>query len=62
MHADTKVIALREVEQRNEILNQALDKVKLEILSQKKQISKLESEKFEVSSENDRIKADLKVQ
>ena len=53
-------MAANELESRNEILNDNLDKIKIELYSVKKSLSLMENEKFDLEKEIQRLKKDLK--
>ena len=52
MQAESKTVAINEVSQRNDILNESLEKLKLELLNTRKNLSEVENQKFEMEKEN----------
>lgn len=60
MQTESKSVAVHEVNSRNEILSDSLEKIKNELLNTKKILSGTESERFDLEKENMRIKKDVK--
>ena len=60
MEAESKSLAITQVNSRNDILNETLDKMKNEILNLKKLISSIEAEKFDLEKENTKLRKDSK--
>ena len=60
LKSESKQMAANELESRNEILNDNLDKIKIELYSVKKSLSLMENEKFDLEKEIQRLKKDLK--
>lgn len=48
MNFETKAVAINEVSSRNEILNESLDKVKVELFNTRKVLAQVESDKFDL--------------
>ena len=58
---ETKEVAISEVSIRNDILSESLDKMRNELLSNRRTISQLESDKYDIENEAIRLKRELKV-
>ena len=61
MNFETKAVAINEVSSRNEILNDSLEKVKVELLNARKLLSQVESEKFEMEKEILNLRREVKM-
>ena len=51
MNFETKEVTINEVAQRNQILNESLEKFRLELFNARKTLSQVESEKFDLEKE-----------
>jgi hypothetical protein len=51
MGFETKSVAINEVSNRNEILNESLDKVKVELFNARRLLTQIENEKFDLEKE-----------
>jgi hypothetical protein len=60
MNVETKAFAITEVSSRNEILNESLDKVKLELFNARRTMTQAEAEKFELEKEVLRLRRENK--
>ncbi|CDW80040.1 UNKNOWN [Stylonychia lemnae] len=60
MQAESRAVAINEVQSRNELLNDSLENVKNELLNTKRVLSQMENDKFELEKESLRIKRDIK--
>ena len=60
MQAESRAVAINEVSSRNEILNDSLEKIKLELYNVRKQLTQVENEKFDIEKENLKIKKESK--
>jgi hypothetical protein len=58
MQSESKKVAVSEVSTRNEILNDSVEKLKLEILNIKKTLSKVENEKIDIEKEGFKLKGE----
>ncbi len=62
MNFETKEVTINEVAQRNQILNESLEKFRLELFNARKTLSQVESEKFDLEKETLRLRRDNKTQ
>lgn len=60
MNFETKAVAINEVSSRNEILNESLDKVKVELFNARRTLTQVENEKFELEKEILRLRREVK--
>ena len=60
MQSESRAVAINEVSSRNEILNESLEKLKLELFNIRKQLSEVENEKFDAEKENLKMKKEFK--
>ena len=60
MNVETKSFAIHEVSSRNEILNESLDKVKLELFNARRTLTQTESDKFDLEKEVLRLRREAK--
>lgn len=62
MQSESKVLAINEIQTRNEILSESIDKIKLELFNTRTALAKAENERFDYEKENLKLKSDLKIQ
>ena len=60
LNSESKQMAVDEVESRNQILSDSLDKVKIELYGLKKTMSQMENEKMHLESECQKMKKEIK--
>ena len=60
MQAESRAVAINEISTRNEILNESLEKYKLELFNTRTALSKCENERFDLEKENLKLKNDIK--
>jgi phage shock protein A len=60
MGAETKIIAINEVSQRNDILNESIEKMRVELMNCRRNMSQVEGEKFDLEKEVLKLRRELK--
>lgn len=60
MGAETKIIAINEVSQRNDILNESIEKMRVELMNCRRNMSQVEGEKFDLEKEVLKLRREFK--